>query len=83
MTWHYEPWQKALEIALVMFMSFSFGMIVVAVRGPRRVRMSVPQRQKLGVAGGVVFALTLLAWTMTEQARRPIARPAPVLPATP
>lgn len=70
------PWQKALEVALVLAMSFSFGMCVVALRGSRRVRLSVPQRQKLGLAGGLVFALTVTVWMATEPGRHP--RPAPV-----
>jgi len=83
MTWHYEPWQRALEIVLMLVMSFGFGMIVVAVRGPRRVRMSIEQRKKLGVAGGLLFAVTIAAYMATEDARKPIGRRAGSTPALP
>lgn len=68
--------QKALEIVLVLAMSFSFGMCVVALRGSKRVSLTVAQRQKLGLAGGLLFALTLTAWNATEPGRR--ARPTTV-----
>lgn len=80
MTYHREWWQTAIEIAVIMIMSFSFGMIVVAVRGPRRVRMSVEQRKKMGIMGAVAFAVGIVAWMETEKVRAPIARPAPAAP---
>lgn len=53
---------KALEVVLVLSMSFSFGMLVVAIRGPRSVRLTTSQRRNLGIAGAVLFAGGLAAW---------------------
>jgi hypothetical protein len=55
--------RKALEVALVLGMSVSFGMSVVALRGSRRVPLTVAERQRLGVVGGLLFAVTLTLWT--------------------
>jgi hypothetical protein len=79
-TYHREWWQQAIEIALILLMSFAFGTLVVAVRGPRRVRMSVEQRKKMGILGAVGFALTIVGWLETEKLRAPIDHPAPAAP---
>jgi hypothetical protein len=80
-TYHREWWQTAIEIAVIMVMSFSFGMIVVALRGPRRVRMSFEQRKKMGVMGAFAFAIGIIGWMETEKVRAPIGRQAPAAPA--
>jgi len=77
MTYHLETWQRVLDIALLIVMSFGFGAIVVAVRGPRRVRMNVEQRKKLGAAGGAIFLAGVAARLLLSDALQPIARPPP------
>ncbi len=77
MTYHLELWQRALDIALMMVMAIGFGSVVVAVRGPRRVRMSLDQRKKLGTAGGAIFLVGFAARLLAADALQPIARPPP------
>lgn len=77
MTYHLEPWQRALDIALMLVMAIGFGSIVVAVRGPRRVRMSVEQRKKLGTVGAAIFLVGLAARLLAADALKPIERPPP------
>jgi len=82
-TYHLETWQRALDIALLIVMSIGFGAIVVAVRGPRRVRMNVEQRKRLGTIGGAIFLVGVAARLLLSDALQPIARPPPppVVPA--
>jgi len=77
MTYHLETWQRVVDILLLLVMSIGFGAIVVAVRGPRRVRMSVEQRKRLGTVGGVVFLVGVAARLLLSDALQPIARPPP------
>lgn len=77
MTYHLETWQRVLDFALLLVMSIGFGMVVVALRGPRRGRWSKEQRQKLGMAGGGVFALGLASRLLAGDMLKPIARPPP------
>jgi hypothetical protein len=76
-TYHLETWQRVLDFALLLVMSIGFGMVVVAIRGPQRGRWSKEQRQKLGTAGGGVFALGLAARLLAGEMLKPIARPPP------
>ncbi|MGZ3418125.1 MAG: hypothetical protein ACXVEE_09695 [Polyangiales bacterium] len=80
MTYHREWWQQAIELVLIVIMSFSFGMIVVAIRGPRRVRMTIEQRKKMGIMGAIAFVIGVVGWMESEKLRAPIARPAPAAP---
>ncbi len=82
MAWHLETWQRALDLALLIVMSLGFGAIVVAVRGPRRVRISDAQRRNLGVGGGVVFAIGFAARLLFDDVLAPVARPVPASPAS-
>lgn len=72
---HQELWQKLVEFLLFFVMSTGLGTMVVALRGPRRVRMNKLQRQKLGVAGGFIFAVGLVSWIALSPRLAP--RPAP------
>ncbi len=80
MTYHLEAWQRALDLVLMLVMSIGFGMVIVAIRGPRRGRWTVEQRKKLGMAGGAVFAVGLAARLLAADSLQPIARPPPPAP---
>lgn len=77
MTYHLETWQRVLDFALMLVMSIGFGMVIVAIRGPRRGRWTIAERKKLGAAGGAVFALGLAARLLAADELKPIARPPP------
>jgi hypothetical protein len=83
MTYHLETWQRVVDALLLLVMSFGFGAIVVAIRGPRRVRMNLDQRKRLGTVGGAIFLVGVAARLHLSDALAPIAKPPPppVVPA--
>jgi hypothetical protein len=76
-TYHLETWQRVLDAVLILVMSIGFGAVVVAIRGPRRVRMDIEQRKRLGTIGGAIFLVGVAARLFFSDALQPIARPPP------